>query len=134
VKRQRKNNSEGEGIGGVVSRLAMTARFKFRVLRSLLEEVRESRVEIKQRLLKNDRTDLGKKGFLSFLFPFSEFQCGLVIANGFLFLLPGLAAKFEGLIVNKARAAEGSGKLRSLRVSGEESIFESLLDYHGEIL
>src|SRR5215813_12684163 len=112
----------------------MTARFKFRILRSLLEEVLESRVEITQRLLKNDRTDLGKKDFVRIPFPCGEFQCGLVIADGFLLLPPGLAAKFEGLIVNKASAAEGSGKLRSLRVSGEESVFESLLDYHGEIL
>src|SRR5262245_5321583 len=98
----------------------MTARFKFRILRSLLEEVRESRVEIKQRLLKNDRTDFGKKGCLRLLFPCSEFQRGVVIADGFLLLPSGLAAKFEGLIVNKSSAAEGSGKLRSLRVRGEE--------------
>src|SRR5262245_34322704 len=32
--------SKGEGICGVASLLAMTARFKFRILRSLLEEVR----------------------------------------------------------------------------------------------
>ncbi len=69
--------SKRECIGGVANRLAMTARFKFRILRSLLEEVRESRIEITQRLLKNNRTDLGKEGFLRFLFPFGEFQCGI---------------------------------------------------------
>ena len=46
--------SKGESIGGVASRLAMAARFKFRILRSLLEEIRESRIEITQRLLKNN--------------------------------------------------------------------------------
>src|SRR5262249_48626954 len=38
--------SKGECVGGVASRLAMTTRFKFRILRSLLEEVRESCIEI----------------------------------------------------------------------------------------
>ena len=103
-------------------------------MRSLPEEIRESGIEITQRLLKNDRTDLGKEGFLGLLFPCGEFQSGLVIADGFLLLLPGLATKFQGLIVNIASATEGSGKLRGLGVRGEESIFESLLDYHGEIL
>src|SRR5262249_35242472 len=126
--------SKGEGIGGVTNRLAMTARFKFRISRSLLEEIRKSRIEIKQRLLKNDRTDFGKKGSLRLLFPCCEFQSGVVIADGFLLLQPGLAAKFEGLIVNKASATEGSGKLCSLRVRGEESIHEALLDNHGDIL
>src|SRR5262245_1161292 len=50
--------SKGECIGGVASRLAMTAGFKFRIFRSLLEEVGESGIEIKQRLLKNNRTYL----------------------------------------------------------------------------
>src|SRR5215475_8090641 len=126
--------SNGEGIGGVASRLAMTARFIFRILRPLLEEVGESRVEIPQRLLKNDRTDFGKKDFLRLLFPFGEFQSGVVIVNGFLLLLPGLAAKFEGLIVNNPSATEGSSKLGGLRIRGEESIFEGLLDYHRDIL
>jgi hypothetical protein len=110
--------SKGEGVGGITSRLAMTARFKFRILRSLLEEVGESRIEIKQGLLKNNRTDLGKKGFLRLFFPSGEFQRSVVIANGFLLLPPGLAAKFEGLIVNKASAAEGSGELSGLRIRG----------------
>ena len=57
-----------------------------------------------------------------------------MIADGFLLLLPGLAAKFEGLIVNEASATEGSTKLSGLRISGEESIFEGLLDDHGDIL
>jgi len=126
--------SKGEGIIRVASRLAMTARFKFRILSSLLEEVGESGVEIPQRLLKNNRTDFGKKGFLRLLFPCGEFQSGIVIADGFLLLLPGPAVKFEGLIVYKTSAAEGSGKLGGLRIRGEESVFESLLDYHGEIL
>jgi hypothetical protein len=43
--------SKGECIGAVANRLAMTARFKFRIRRSLLEEVRESRIEITQRSL-----------------------------------------------------------------------------------
>ena len=110
--------SKGEGIAGVASRLAMTARFKFRILRSLLEEVREGRIEIKQRLLKNNRTDPGKKGFLRLFFPLGEFQCSVVIADRFLLLLPGLAAKFEGLIVNKASAAESSGELSVLLIRG----------------
>ena len=126
--------SKGECIGGVASRLAMTAGFKFRIFRSLLEEVGESGIEVKQRLLKNNRTDLGKKGFLRLLFPLSEFQGGLVIADGFLLLPPGLAAKFEGLIVNEASATEGSAKLSGLRISGEESVIESLLEDHVDIL
>src|SRR5882672_10994622 len=112
----------------------MTTRFKFRILSSLLEEIGESGVEITQRLLKNNRTDLGKKGFLRLPFPFGKFQCGVVIANRFLFLLPGLAAKFEGLIVNKASAAECFSELSRLRIRGEESEFESLLDDHADIL
>src|SRR5215831_4739966 len=107
--------SKGEGISGVTNRLAMTARFKFRILRPSLEEVGESGVEITQGLLKNDRTDLGKKGFLRFPFPFGKFQSGVVIAEGFLLLLPGLGAKFEGLIVNISSATEGSSKLGGLR-------------------
>jgi hypothetical protein len=63
-----------------------------------------------------------------------EFQGGLVIADGFLLLLPGLAAKFEGLIVNEASATEGSPKLSGLCISGEESVIESLLDDHVDIL
>ena len=126
--------SKGECVGGVASRLAMTARFKFRILRSLLEEVRESCIEITQRLLKNNRTDLGKEGFLRLLFPFGEFQCGIVIAEGFLLLLPSLAAIVQCLIVNIASAAEGSGKLSSLLISREEPVFKILLDYHGDIL
>src|SRR5215475_8320518 len=106
----------------------MTARFKFRILRSLLEEVRESRIEIKQRLLKNNRTDLGKKGFLGLFFPCGEFQRGVMIVNGFLVLLPGFTAIVQSLIVDIANAAEGSPKLRSLRISWEESVFERLLD------
>jgi hypothetical protein len=126
--------SKGEGVGGVSSRLAMTARFKFRILRSLLEEVSESRIEIKQRLLKNNRTDLGKKGLLGLFFPLGEFQRSVMIVNGFLFLLPGFTAIVQSLIVDIANAAEGSPKLRNLRISWEESVFESLLDYHGDIL
>ena len=57
-----------------------------------------------------------------------------MIADGFLLLLPGLAAKFEGLIVNEASATEGSTKLSGLRISGEESVIESLLDDHVDIL
>lgn len=50
--------SKGECIGGVANRLAMTAGFKFRIFRSLLEEVGESGIEIEQRLLKNNRAYL----------------------------------------------------------------------------
>jgi hypothetical protein len=126
--------SKGEGIGGVASRLAMTARFKFRILRPLLEEVRESCIEITQRLLKNNRTDLRKKGCLRLLFPCGEFQCGVVIAKGFLLLPPSLAAIVQSQIVNIANASEGSDKLSNLLISWEESVFKRLLDYHGDIL
>jgi len=126
--------SIGESIGGIASRLTRSPGFEFRILRPFLEEIRKGGIQIQQRLLKNNRTDFGKKGFLRLLFPCGEFQSGIVIADGFLLLLPGLAAKFEGLIVYKTSAAEGSSKLGGLRVRGEESVFESLLDYHGEIL
>src|SRR5262249_1250850 len=86
--------SKGEGIIREASCVGMMGRFKFRILSSLLEEVGESGVEIPQRLLKNNRTDFAKKGFLRLLFPCGEFQSGIVIADGFLLLLPGLAAKF----------------------------------------
>jgi hypothetical protein len=126
--------SVDKGIGGVASRLSRSSRFEAWILRPFLEEVREGCIEITQRLLKDNRTDLGKKGFLRLLFPFGEFGCGVVIANGFLLLLPKLAAIFQSLIVNIASAAEGSGKLRRLLISGEESVFESLLHYHQDIL
>jgi hypothetical protein len=90
----------------------MASGFKFRILRPILEEVRESRIEIPQRLLKNNRTDLGKKGFVKLLFPFGEFQCGIVIANEFLVLLPGLTAIVQSLIVNIASAAETNRRRR----------------------
>ena len=108
----------------------MASGFKFRILRSFLEKVRESCIEIAQRLLKNNRTDLGKKGFLRLLFPFGQFQGGIVIANGFVLLLPSLTAIFQSLIVNKASATEGPGKLRGLRISREEPVFKRLLNYH----
>ncbi len=77
---------------------------------------------------------LASKGFFRILFPLVEFRCSLAIAHGFLLLLPGLAAIFQSLIVNITSAAEGSGQLRRLPISGEESIFERLLRYHGNIL
>ncbi|HZF39569.1 MAG TPA: hypothetical protein VE715_12145, partial [Blastocatellia bacterium] len=123
-----------EGIGGVASRLARSSRFEGWILRPFLEEIREGCIEIAQRLLKDNRTDLGKKDFLRRLLPFSEFGCGVVIANGFLLLLPGGSTIFQSLIVNIASAAEGPGKLRCLLISGEESVFEGLLHYHGDIL
>jgi hypothetical protein len=126
--------SKGEGIGGVASRLAMASGFKFRILRPLLEEVRESCIEIAERLLKYNRTDLGKKGFLRLLFPFGKFQCSVVIANRFLFLLPGLTAKVQSMIVNIASAAEGSGELLGLFIGREDPVFKCLLNYHGDIL
>src|SRR5262245_13640167 len=106
----------------------MTARFKFRILRPFLEEVGESCIEITQGLLKNNRTDLGKKGFVRFLFPSGEFQSGVIVVNVFLFLLPGLTAIVQSLIVDIASAAKGSPKLSRLRISREESVYESLLD------
>jgi hypothetical protein len=123
-----------EGIGGIASRLTRSPGFEFRILRSFLEEIRKGRIQIQQRLLKNNRTDFGKKGFLRILFPFGEFGCSLVIANGFVLSLPGLAAKFQSLIVHITSAAEGSGQLSSLLIRREEPVFEGLLSYHGNIL
>src|SRR5262245_28578614 len=77
-----------ESIGGIASRLTRSSGFEFRILRSLLKEIREGRIQIQQRLLKHDRTDLGKKGFLRLLFPCGESRCSLVIVHGFLLLLP----------------------------------------------
>jgi hypothetical protein len=122
--------SKNECVGGVASRLAMASGFKLRILRPLLEEIRESRIEIAERLLKNNRADIGKKGFVRLLFPSGEFQCGVMVVNGFIFLLPCLTAIVQSLIVNKASAAEGSGKLSRLLINGEKSVFESLLNYH----
>lgn len=101
--------SIGESIGGIADRLTRSPGFEFRILRPFLEEIRKGRIQIQQRLLKNNRTDFGKKGFLRLLFPFGEFGRGLVIANGFVLLLPGLAAKFQSLIVHITSAAEGPG-------------------------
>jgi hypothetical protein len=123
-----------ESIGGIAGRLTRSSGFEFRILRSLLKEIREGRIQIQQRLLKHDRTDLGKKGFLRLLFPCGESGCSLVIAHGFLLQLPGLAAKFQSLIVYKASADEGPGQLRCLLIRWEESVFEGLWDYHGDIL
>ena len=122
--------SKAESIGSVASRLAMASGFKFRILSSLLEEICKSRIEIAQRLLKNNRTALGEKGFLRLPFPFGQFQGGIVIANGFVLLLPCLIAMVQSLIVNKASATEGPGKLRGLRSSREEPEFKRLLNYH----
>jgi hypothetical protein len=72
--------SKDECVGGVASRLAMASGFVFRILRPLLEEVRESSVEIAERLLKNNRADLRKKGFGRLLFPSGEIQCGVIVA------------------------------------------------------
>src|SRR5882672_3399192 len=126
--------SKGERIGSIASRLAMTPGFEFRILSSLLEKVCESVIEIAQRLLKNNRTDLGKKSFLRLLFPFGQFQRRIMVVNGFLALLPRFTTIVQSLIVNKASAAEGSGKLRGLLVIREEPVFEGLLYYHGYIL
>ncbi len=125
---------KGEGIGGIANRLALASRFKFRILRSLLEEISESRIQIKQGLLKHDSADFGKKGFLGLLLPLSEFGRCKLIADGFLLLLPGRSAIFQGLIVNIASAAEGFSQLGRLFISREESVFEGLLDYHLNIL
>ena len=73
--------SMSEGIGCIASRLTRPPRFEFRILRSFLEEIRKGRIQIQQRLLKHNRTDFGKKGFLSLLFSLGEFGCSLVIAN-----------------------------------------------------
>jgi hypothetical protein len=69
-----------------------------------------------------------------FLFPFGEFSSGGLIADGFLLLPPGGSSIFQRLIVNKASATEGLGKLRGLLVSRKESVFERLLYYHEDIL
>src|SRR5215475_1921002 len=126
--------SKGEGIGGIARRLAVASGFEFGILRSLLEEIREGGIEIPQRLLQDHRTDFGKKGFPRLLFPLGEFGGCKAIANGFLLLLPGRSAIFQGLIVNIASAAEGFCQLRRLIISRKESIFEGLLDYHRNIL
>ena len=114
--------------------MAVASGFKFGKLRSLLEEISEGRIQITQRLLKHNRTDFGKKGFLRLLFPLGESGGGGVIVNGFLLLLPGRGAKLQRVIVNKSSATEGSGKLLRLFIIREESVFESLLDYHADIL
>ena len=126
--------SKGEGVGGIASRLALASRFKLRILRSLLKEISEGRVEIKQGLLKNDSAHFGKKGFLGLFLPLSEFGRCEAIANGFLLLLPGRSAIFQSLIVNIASAAEGFSELSRLFISRKESVFEGLLDYHRNIL
>src|SRR6266508_5004435 len=121
------------GVRGVASRLAMTTGFEFGILRPLLEEISEGCIEIAERLLKHDGTDLGKKGPVRVLLPFSESGGGRVIVNGFLLLPPCVSAIFERPIVHKAGAAEGPGKLRDLLISGKESVFKGLLDYHWDI-
>ena len=126
--------SKGEGIGGIARRLAVAPGFEFGILRSLLEEISEGSLEIKQRLLKDHRTDFGKKGFLRLLFPLGESGGGNVIANGFLILPPCRGAILQRLIVNIASAAEGFSELRRLLISREESVFEGLLDNHRNIL
>src|SRR5262249_530894 len=123
-----------EGIRGRASRLASAPRFESWILRPLLEEIRKGRIQVPQRWLEHDGTDFGKKGFLGFLFPFGEFGCGGMIADGFLLLLPGGSTKFQGLIVNLASATKGLCKLCGLLLSREESVFERLLYYHEDIL
>src|SRR5262249_23359249 len=120
--------------GGVASRLAVASGFKLGIFRSLLEEISEGRIQITQRLLKHNGTDFRKKGFLRLFFPLGESGGGGVIVNGFLLLLPGGGAKLQRPIVNITSATEGSGKLLGLCISREESIVESLLDYHAGIL
>jgi len=114
--------------------LAVASGFEFGILRSLLEEISEGRIEIAERLLQDYRTDFGKKGFLRLLFPLGECGGGSVIVNGFLLLVPGRGAKLQRPIVNISSATEGSGKLLRLFISREESVFERLLDYHANIL
>jgi hypothetical protein len=123
-----------EGVGGVARRLAAPAGFEIGIFGPLLEEIRKSRVEIAERLLKRNRTDFGKKGPLGLLFPFGKFGGSFVIAHGFLFLLPGLSPKLERLIVNIASAPKGLRQLRRLFIGREESVFECLLRYHRTML
>src|SRR5262249_9234312 len=123
-----------EGVGGVAGRLATAPGFESWILRPLLEEIRKGHIEVTQRLLEHNGTDFGKKGPLGFLFPFGEFCCGGIIADGFLLLLPGGSSIFQRLIVNIASATEGLRKLRGLLVSREESVFEGRLYYHEDIL
>jgi len=125
--------SKAKSIGGIARRLAVASGFEFGILRSLLEEIREGGIEIAERLLKNNRTDLRKKGPVRLLFPLGKFRCGFVIANGFLLLPPGRGAQLQCLIVNIPGATEGSGQLLGLFISGEESVFESLFNYHAYI-
>src|SRR5262249_25657374 len=75
-----------------------------------------------------------KKGLVRLLFPLGKYRCGFVIANGFLLLLPRRGTQFQSLIVNIPSAAEGSGQLLGLIISGEESVLESLFDYHANII
>ena len=126
--------SIAEGIRSIASRLVSAPGFEGWILRSLLEEIREGRIEVTQRLLERDRTDFGKKGFLGLLFPLGEFCRGGLIADGFLLLPPGGGTIFQGLIVDIASATKGLCKLRGLLVSREESVFEGLFDYHRNIL
>jgi hypothetical protein len=126
--------SKSKSIGRIASRLVGAPGFESWIFSPLLKEVCEGRIEIAERLLKRYRTDFGKKSSIRILFPFSKLGCGFVIADKFLFLLPGHASQFQCLIVNISRAAEGASQLRGLFVSGEESVFESLFDYHERIL
>src|SRR5262252_4160054 len=126
--------SIGKGIRSIASRLVSAPGFEGWILRPLLEEIREGRIKVTQRLLERDRTDFGKKGSLGLLFPLGEFCRGGLIADGFLLLPPGGGAIFQGLIVDIASAAEGSSELRHLFISREESVFEGLFDYHRNIL
>src|SRR5262249_7722906 len=119
-----------EGIRSRASRWASMLRFEGRILRPLLEEIREGRIEMTQRWLERDGTAFGKKGVLRLLFPVGEVRGGQGRADGLLLLPPGRSAKCQGRIVNRAGATEGLRELSGLRIRREESIFECLLDDH----
>jgi hypothetical protein len=112
----------------------MAPGFEIGIPGSLLEEVRKSRIQIAERLLKDNRADFGKKSPLRLLFPLCKFGGAFVIAYGLLFLEPGCGPKLQCLIVNIASATKGMRQLRRLLTGRKESVLEGLLLYHQIIL
>src|SRR5215510_4580874 len=84
-----------EGIRSRVSRWASMLRFEGRILRSLLEEIREGHLEMTQRWLEHDGTAFGKKGFLGLLFPFGELRGGQGRAMDCFSCRPALGRNFK---------------------------------------
>lgn len=75
----------------------------------------------------------GRDSFEGFAYGFVVHGISVVKVGRFLLLPPCVSAIFERPIVHKAGAAEGPGKLRDLLISGKESVFKGLLDYHWDI-